>query len=563
MDRTVLGIMDAAGFSVEGMNIIQGVCTMNLPNRNNPYTFAGWLKNRRVNYFTADEFLQRCMKFYLTEEDYENLKVVLESFAEKVSFRWADLVEVCARVENRPYLMQYDAYGNRVDRIVRPLEMHILEKEIFAEGLYRDSVGPWERFLKMLLLMENGEYGVMCPQLCTEGLIRAIEELTTPETRRPELERILRHCKDGIDGDFGIGAQFLSEIQGGSDVPANLLEAEFDGENWRLFGTKFFCSAIHADYFIITAKPAGSEKVAMFVMPAWLPGNKEKEIRNGYTIDRLKWKLGTVELPTAEVTFKGGVAYPLGDLERGVSNVVGIVLSYSRLGVGATTAGMIIRAVREAKMYSEFREAFGTRIDRFPLLVNQLRQYQRIAERATAGAFKVYDHFLKAGGRFTTRKDPNESLEMKKQRFALRELVLFAKIYNSKVSTQVIHDCMSVFGGHGAMEDFTALPRLYRDSNINELWEGPRNVLLTQIHNDFRRNSNWYSAREFIATILAGAERDTIEYLTDRMERLLGHPNLYTLDEETIEIAGQWDGFADELMTAFQEQARREVLQGV
>ncbi len=534
---------------------------MGLPTRNNPYSFAEWLQARRVNFFSVDEFLQKLMKYYLKEE-YEDMRRTMELFANKVSFRWAGLVEECAHVENRPYMMHYDAYGNRIDRIVRPKEMYILEKEIFAEALYSDKIGPWERFLKMLLLMENGEYGVMCPQLCTEGLVRAIEELTTPETRHPEVDRILRRCKEGNDGDFGIGAQFLSEIQGGSDVPANLLEAEFDGENWRLYGTKFFCSAMHSDYFIVTGKPTGSEKVAMFVMPAWLPGNEEKEIRNGYTIDRLKWKLGTIELPTAEVTFKGGIAYPLGDLGHGVANVVGIVLSYSRLGVGAMTSGMIVRAVREAKIYGEFREAFGVKINGFPLLVNQLREYQAISERVVAGAFKEFDFFLKAGGRFTTKRDPNETLEMKKLRFLVRELVLFAKIYNSKVATQVIHDCMSVFGGHGVMEDFTVLPRLYRDSNINELWEGPRNVLLTQIHNDFKKNANWYSAREFVETTLSGTAPHTIEYLANTMERLLSHPNLYTLDEATIKVAAEWDKFVDELMINFQEQAKKDALAG-
>ncbi|MCG8613321.1 MAG: hypothetical protein MI864_22650 [Pseudomonadales bacterium] len=36
-----------------------------------------------------------------------------------------------------------------------------------------------------------------------------------------ELKHILMHCREGIDGDIAIGAQYLSEIQGGSDVQAN------------------------------------------------------------------------------------------------------------------------------------------------------------------------------------------------------------------------------------------------------------------------------------------------------------------------------------------------------
>lgn len=532
---------------------------MSLPTRNNPYSFKEWLEKKKVNFFTVDEFLQKCMRQYF-KEDIDTVSTKLEEFAEAVSFRWGSLAEECARPENRPYMIHYDAYHNRIDRIVRPNEMKLLEQEIFSTGLYSKRTDDWERFIKMLLLNENGEFGVMCPELCTEGLIHAIEELGESKIRPRELDRILQHCSEGINGEYGIGAQFLSEIQGGSDVPANLLEAEFDRGNWRLYGDKFFCSALHADYFVVTAKPQGSEKVAMFVVPAWLPGDKEKEIRNGYIIDRLKWKMGTVELPTGEVTFKGAVAYPLGQLDRGVANVVGIVLSYSRLGVGATCAGSMVRAVRDAKIYADFREAFGRKINQFPLLANQIDIMEAHTQRAVAGAFKLFDLFLKSGGRFSTKSDPAETQEQKKLRFLVRELVLLAKMYTSKISTEVIHDAMAVFGGHGVMEDFTVLPRLYRDSNINELWEGPRNVLLTQIHKDFRRYSQLYSTEEFVQDCLGGTDANTIKQLTDRMARLLAHPNLETYGAETLKAAAEWERFADDFMLAFQEQARQEVL---
>lgn len=532
---------------------------MSLPVRNNPYSFNEWLEKRKVNYFTADTFLQQCINHYVKDE-YPGLFDKLTRFADKVSFRWSSLAEESSQRENQPYIRHYDGYNNRIDRVVRPYEMLLLEKEIFGEGTFRDEVGPWERLIRFILLSENGEHGIVCPMTCTEGLIHAIEDLTDPETRSPELTGILQHCKDGIDGEFGVGAQFLSEIQGGSDVPANLLEAEFDGEKWNLYGTKFFCSAVHADHFVVTAKPTDSEKVALFIVPAWLPGNKEKEIRNGHTIDRLKVKMGTIEVPTAELTFNGAVAYPIGDLDRGVANVVAIVLSYSRVTVGASFSGMIVRAVREAKMYSEFREAFGKKIGEFPLLVNQLREYEASAQRMLAGSFKMYDFFVKNGGKFTVKKNKNESIEKKKQVFLLRQLILFSKIYNTKICTQVIHDAMSVFGGHGVMEDFCVLPRLYRDSNVNELWEGPRNVLLDQLHRDFQKCSGWYSGKEFIQSCLEGADKDTIEYFANTMMRLLSHGDLQKLDEETIKVAGEWEQFSDDFMKAFQDQCRSEIL---
>ena len=97
------------------------------------------------------------------------------------------------------------------------------------------------------------------------------------------------------------------------------MEAEPDGRYYRVYGSKFFCSAVHADYAVVTAKVTGSEKVGTFIVPSWLPGDKEKEKRNGYVINRIKWKLGTVELPTAEIDFQGALAYPIGPTDRGCS----------------------------------------------------------------------------------------------------------------------------------------------------------------------------------------------------------------------------------------------------
>ena len=216
----------------------------------------------------------------------------------KASFRWRDFSESIAPPEKRPFMQHYDGHHNRIDRIVRPRETEIMEKEIFSEAFFADKTSPWVKLIKMYLIYQNGEACISCPVTCTEGLVMLLEKYAnTPETKE-----ILKHCKEGIQGDLAIGAQYLSEIQGGSDVPANVLEAVCESGVWRLYGTKFFCSATHADYAVVTAKPVGAEKVALFVVPSWLPSNKEKEIRNGYTIDRIKWKMGTSELTTGELT---------------------------------------------------------------------------------------------------------------------------------------------------------------------------------------------------------------------------------------------------------------------
>jgi len=528
---------------------------MSLPDRNNPYSFDEFLEWRRgVDYYRDDPFIGRVIKTFAGAE-FEKSDAEARAVSQKVSFRWRDLAERIALPEKRPFMMQYDGHHNRIDRIVRPAEAEMLEKEVFSEAIFSDKTSPWVKLVKEFLIYQNGEVCIACPLVCTEGLVMLLEKYAdTPETKN-----ILKHCKEGVAGDYGIGAQYLSEIQGGSDVPANVLEAVEEDGVWRLYGTKFFCSATHADYAVITAKPAGSETVALFVMPSWLPGNKEKEIRNGFTIDRIKWKLGTSELTTGELTFNGAVAYPVGPLDRGVANVVGIVLTYSRLTVGLSAAAYMTRAVREAKQYAEFREAFGTAIDHFPLMTENIRRLSNVAQRTTAGAFKLYRDFLALEGGLKAGLATDEPESIKKRCFDVRELIMLQKITAAWDSTEALHEAMAVFGGHGVMEDFSALPRLYRDSAVNELWEGPRNVLLTQIYRDLKRVMEWYKPAEFVRNILSGVTEEVREGLATESEELLAYPDVSDSSPKTVAIWRRWDIFCAEFFHAYQDLALLEV----
>jgi len=528
---------------------------MSLPTRDNPYSFNDFLEWRdKFDYYLDDPFIQRVVKCY-SGDQWGQVDQAARAISPKVSFRWRRMAESSARPEERPYMIHYDGQKNRIDRIVRPHELLTMEKEIFSEGCFSAKTSAWEKLIKMYLIYQNGEACIGCPMTCTEGAIAIIDKYA----ENPELKHILQHLQEGIAGEFAIGAQYLSEIQGGSDVPSNVLEAVNDNGIWRLYGTKFFCSATHADYAMVTAKPQGSEDVALFVVPSWLPGNKEKEIRNGYIIDRIKWKMGTSELTTAELTFNGAVAYPVGPLERGVANVVGVVLTFSRLTVGLSAAAFMTRAVREAMYYAQFRDQFGVKIGQFPLLVYQLRKLERSAQRTTAGAFKLYRDFLQLPGGLKGGLGEEEPEDIRKQRFAIRELIMLQKITASWDCTDTIRGAMSVFGGHGVMEDFSVLPRLYRDAAVNELWEGPRNVLLTQMHRDFQRASHWYDPREFVKHVLEGAPTAEVNRLANEMTELLAHPDLFTIDERTLEVCERWDSFCGDLYHVYQDIALAEV----
>lgn len=545
-------------------------------NRNNLYSFDDYLFVRNhFNYYRDDGFLQSLVKKYVPQDEFEKIDRDLRALSDYVSFRFREFADKANELENRikvTKVKHFDAHNHRIDRIERCLETEILEREIFSLGLY-DPVrnSPWSRFVKMFLLCENGEAGVMCPVACTHGAVELMQKYE--DTLSPEAKEILVSVRDGINGEYKLGAQFVSEIQGGSDVPANLVEAVFEEEEgpdgisncWRLYGQKFFCSAMQADCAVVTAKPKGidsSTKVAVFVVPSWLPGNKEKEIRNSFTIDRLKQKLGTAELPTAEITYNGAVAYPIGPLEMGLTNIVGIVLSLSRLHVAFGMASGALRVAREALLYSQFRTAFDVPISSFPLMINQMNDLDHFSKRSAAGVFKVYSEYIHFGEELISGigdLEKIDNIEERKRRFRLRELVMLQKIVVADEAPAMIRKAISFFGGHGIMEDFLPFPRLHRDSLIMELWEGPKNVLLTQIHRDFQRVRSWYSSNEFVRDLLRGADTDLVEKYTSEFDRIISHDTLLRNDEETLQICRDWEEFSNKLFITYQDQALMEL----
>jgi hypothetical protein len=139
---------------------------------------------------------------------------------------------------------------------------------------------------------------------------------------------------------------------------------------------------------------------------------------------------------------------------------------------------------------------------------------------------------------------------------------MLQKITASYDSTDVIRTAMSLFGGHGVMEDFSVLPRLYRDSAVNELWEGPRNVLLMQIHRDLQKASVWYKPEEFVKNILAGGDVERVDKLAAEMAEIVAYPNLLQADDETIQMSMRWDKFCHDLTHAYQDLALAEVEKG-
>jgi hypothetical protein len=180
-------------------------------------------------------------------------------------------------------------------------------------------------------------------------------------------------------------------------------------------------------------------------------------------------------------------------------------------------------------------------------------------KRTTAGAFKLYRDVMKLEGGLTGSRTADEPMPARRNRFNVRELIMRQKICASWDCTDGIRGAMSLFGGHGVTEDFSCLPRLYRESAINELWEGPRNVLLTQIHRDLQQAAQWYPPEEFAAEILQGLDTRQVKEMAGELKEPVKHPNLFGMDEATSDVCRRRDTFCRTFYHAYQDLAVKEL----
>jgi alkylation response protein AidB-like acyl-CoA dehydrogenase len=232
---------------------------------------------------------------------------------------------------------------------------------------------------------------------------------------------------------------------------------------------------------------------------------------NGHSLERLKDKFGTRALPTAEITLHGAEGWLLGPPEAGLRNMVALVLVTSRIFNVLGSAGLLRGAARIVTAYCGFREAFGTRIDRMPLVADALHRIRRESDLALAGAFETLALWR-----------ANDPTGRSLGDVAARVHVSLAKAVSTRSAAQHIYEAMVLPAGNGIEERFSPLPRLLRDAAIYETWEGPYTLLLMQALDDLVRFEMRGREREFFAQVWPGAEAPS--ELVAALAEVLGDP---------------------------------------
>ena len=435
-----------------------------------------WEESKPTNFYEDDQHLRRVLAFRVDAARLAPVAPLLHQAGADAAGPVSRASALLDRPEHLPRLEPWNGIGERTEEIVFHPAYHEVGRLVWRSRVLSLLGEPGNVALHTALaylFAQNGEVPHLCPVACTSGLIKAIQRCGSDWMRREWLPRLL-------DPDYDRrwhGAQFLTEVQGGSDVGANACVARpVPGEPgaWRISGEKWFCSNVTADLYAVSARPEGAPEgtrgIGLFVVPRRLDNGSP----NGVFIRRLKQKLGTRTLPTAEVDFQDALGYQLGALDEGFRVMMGVIINTSRLGVALGSCGIMRRAWVEAIHYARVREAFGRRLIEFPAVREQLAEMRALGVAGLSSTL-----FLAAlEDRLTLEGTHPEDDPL------FRIGVNVNKYICSVDGGLVVHHGIEILGGNGTIEDFSPLPRLYREMPVEESWEGPHNTMMAQILRD-------------------------------------------------------------------------------
>src|SRR6266853_5947698 len=325
---------------------------------------------------------------------------------------------------NEPTLTQWDAWGNRIDHVeVTPLwreaERLAVEYGLIATA-YEQRHGSLSRIYQCALayLFTPSTDIYSCPLAMTDGAARTL----LSSGNQALIDRAVPHLISRNPKDFWTAGQWMTELTGGSDVglsetvaklatqegtsqghdggistpaglprrgprlaPALISELQFA---WRLHGTKWFASAITSQIALTLARPEGNPPGGRGLALFYLELRDDSGRLRNIQINRLKDKLGTRKVPTAELTLVGTPAQLVKGPTDGVRNIASL-LNITRLWNGISAVALMRRGVALATDYARRRIAFGAKLAEKPLHMDTLAGLQAEAEAAFHLAFYV------------------------------------------------------------------------------------------------------------------------------------------------------------------------------
>jgi acyl-CoA dehydrogenase len=366
-----------------------------------------------------------------------------------------------------PVLVPFDAWGRRVDEIQVPPAWKEYARVAAEQGLvaipYERAQGPYSRLhqFALLYLFAPSSSVYTCPLAMSDGAAKTLQHHGATKL----LERALPRLTSRDPHTAWTSGQWMTERAGGSDVGRTETEARQGAHGWRLYGTKWFTSATTSEMALTLARPEGNPSGGRGLALFYLELHSPEGGLNGIRIHRLKDKLGTRMLPTAELDLDGTRAELVAGTSEGVKAITPM-LQITRLWNAVCAVSSMRRGMALARDYARRREAFGAPLGDKPLHVETLAALQAELEAGFLLLFRAVE--------LLGREEADAATD--DERLLARVLQPVVKLYTARQAVAHASEVLEAFGGAGYVED-TGLPVLLRDAQVLSIWEGTTNVL--------------------------------------------------------------------------------------
>ncbi len=466
-----------------------------------------------TNTYELDPILQELLKRKLPVDVLSEVESDFKKFGQRLV---TDILAFSNDAEtNPPYLVSHDPWGRRVDEIITSNGWKQLDKVSAEEGIvaigYERKYGEYSRliqFAKIFLFHPSSAY-YSCPLAMTDGAAKLIEEYGDEVLKNGAFT----HLTSRDPSHFWTSGQWMTEKTGGSDVSNTETIARMENGEYRLYGVKWFTSATTSQMAMTLARiedengnsVEGSRGLSLFYLEL---RDKEGKLQN-IEIQRLKDKLGTKALPTAELQLRGVPAKLVGEIGSGVKTIA-TLFNVTRIYNACTTIGAWKRLMDLARDYASKRQAFGKTLDQQPLHLKNLAhlevQYQ--------ASFHLAMYVAELLG-----KDEVSSKQSEKERTnkLLRFFTPIAKLYTAKNNMIATSELVESFGGAGYVED-TGIPKWLRDNQTLTIWEGTTNVLSLDVLRSIAKEDAFRHFSAEVTEKLSKLNSDNLKHSIDSVK---------------------------------------------
>lgn len=404
-------------------------------------------------------------------------------------------------LRQEPELVRWDPWGRRVDRVrLTPLwerAATLAAEHGLVATAYEGEFGALSRVLQFakVYLFHPSTDVYSCPLAMTDGAARTLLE----SGNQALIDRAVPRLASRDPHRCWTSGQWMTEAAGGSDVGRSETRAvPQDDGSWRLYGRKWFTSAVTSDMALALARPAGNPPGAAGLALFYVETRDAEGLPVGLRVTRLKDKLGTRKVPTAELILEGAPARLVKTANNGVRDIVPMLV-VTRAWNSVCAIASMRRGIALARDYAARREAFGRPLSELPLHLDTLAGLQAELE----GAFHLTFRLVELIGRYETGQLQASDAAQ------LRLLSSLTKLVTGRQAVAVASEVLEAFGGAGYVED-TGLPLLLRDSQVLPIWEGTSNVLALDFIRALEEVGGMHPLREMVSASLAGCRKSKL-----------------------------------------------------